>query len=289
MKMLIIRFLLLFGLRLTRIRYPKSLRKKADDNLFKKNIRFMPKKMCYVYLLMEIDQLTILQNSLCKLNNLRSTKEVHIFTNVDNLEFKEFSFEYLSMTVHYLDDEFSGEVVFGNKNFNIITSFKFQIIIYLLDKGYDLVVYFDNDVVVLRDTDAIFKELIKKYSVLLQTETTGIENIENYCTGIIVASINSYDFLLWISKVFEQNNKIMNDQSFLNEAVLDNPILKNNIYALSESLFPNGNLWKLIINPNNIEHNALPLGVNPYIFHANYINGNSKKVEVLKTIGLWTI
>jgi hypothetical protein len=172
---------------------------------------------------------------------------------------------------------------YGTKEFNIITSNKWKIIIDALDSGYQNVIFTDCDVSIIRDCSNYVEQVADAYPCGVQSESQPTFP-PDLCTGFMFFSREAYGLLESVNEINLASNVDRNDQDIFNLLVKSNPGLVKNIWVLPEALFQNG-----LHAPFHLGRKFdLQLGeLSPFVFHANYVKGLKNKIKLLQRIGQW--
>jgi hypothetical protein len=154
---------------------------------------------------------------------------------------------------------------------------------------YRHVIYSDLDVAWLRNPVPHLNEIHKEHSFAFQSEAQSVcrkilcfgflsirsSIVSRYYFGILARSLKSSASLA----LYES------DQEILNRLYQSSRYFHRAVYVLSESLFPNGLGYKLLAKDD--EGAQLTQGLQPYIFHANFVVGLPKKRYLLQKYGNW--
>lgn len=176
---------------------------------------------------------------------------------------------------------------FNNKNFFSITHKKIQIILDFINK-YEILHFFDTDVVFVQDPTEIIMRKIKDHDLVFQQDAPRSHNHELYhnyvCTGNFTIKKNDKTISL-IQKILNncKINPNKNDQEILYEYL--------NSYCTNIKLYPNCNLD--IYDPDEFQNGFdsfqanFHLKTNKISIHANHMIGREQKKAALQSIGAW--
>jgi hypothetical protein len=272
------------------IKRPKKLRKtismKSTSEL---SFEFLKKQstnkgsFSVIYFLIGEKGIDLLLNSLLSLKRHYSGR-ISIYTNLRN----NFALnELIKLDVNIVIIDFKHDNLdfesFGSDGFVQIMKNKWPIIIQEMKVSKSAVLYLDLDTVILSDFTNYFEELNDHELIAFQSESER-NFIPELCAGVMFFSLRSMEILENIH--IDQSNHDIMDQDLINYSYKTNIFFKNSVFILPESLFQNGKYASHhIINAS--ESDYLIPKLSPYLFHANYVSGLEKKVELLKTCGLW--
>lgn len=172
---------------------------------------------------------------------------------------------------------------YGTKNFNLITAEKWRIINDVLNSGFELAVYADLDIYYISNFLPFIKQAQTLYSMGMQSEA--MPAFPPYCcTGFMFFSGACKELLNELYKLNILNISKGNDQQLFNSIYRRTPKLIREIYLLPEALFQNG-----LAHPY---HTSTAVGyaagyLKPFLFHANYVQGLSNKISLLKHVEMW--
>jgi len=180
---------------------------------------------------------------------------------------------------------------YNSDNYNKITHTKMTILQHALDK-YPFIHFIDCDVVCIKEPSLEHYNKYKDYDIVFQSDS-GFNNVEEYytsphgiwaCTGNMTLR-NTPSTLTLLKTIIRYQilypNK--NDQECLQRHFIDsniNDITKYTnakLFTYDIKEYTNGH-W---INTN--------LGYlhKTYFFHANYTTGETSKINLLKSVGMW--
>jgi hypothetical protein len=247
-------------------------------------------EFCLVYLVIGDETLDLFENSIKSLRVELPKVECMVFHNSRASEkIKKLSHEYVFEALDIDDDEISFESYseFGTEKFNKITSQKWKILLDVLGKGFNKVVFLDCDVVIIRNFLPYLMNVSKQYNIAIQSESQSSWP-PTYCTGFMFFSKNANPMLNRLSSINESNSLRFNDQEVFNKILQNNPSMTKEILLLPDSIFPNGLQYKNFA-PAMLDFMAEDKGNKPFIFHANWVRGIDRKIKLLKHVGLWKL
>ena len=158
-------------------------------------------------------------------------------------------------------------------------------------QAYRHVIYSDLDVAWLRNPIPHLNEIHKKYPFAFQSEAQSVSR-KTLCFGFV--SIRSSMISRYYMGILARNSKRSAfllapecDQELLNRLHQASRYFHRAVYVLSETLFPNGLGYKLLLKDD--EDTQLTQRLQPYIFHANFVVGVSKKRYLLNKYANWKL
>jgi len=190
----------------------------------------------------------------------------------------------------YLDQIFLAESQafdFDTAGFNLVMQQKVLFIERSL-RDHKYLIYSDLDIAWLRDPVPLLMQILKKSDFAFQSEVQS-NALPTLCFGF--ASIRStivsrYLFKKLANKVVEGSfDNPIADQVVLNEFYKRNMFFRRRVWPLSEGLFPNGLLYKIL--SKNEDDLFLADQIRPFIYHANFVIGVKAKAKFLRTYAGW--
>ena len=177
--------------------------------------------------------------------------------------------------------------------FNIATLSKWEAINHQLQLDFDFIIFCDLDVVWLNSPIEYFARFFEDTNYSIATQSEGLSKWPpEACTGFMAIRRNEFTVKFFKScynahvELLRQG-KNCNDQHVLNDLLLAHPNLRNQVYFLDCSLFPNGQLYNIIDRSNDFVKSELTKESNPYIFHANWVVGEDTKLAfMLKALSI---
>jgi hypothetical protein len=202
------------------------------------------------------------------------------FNNIEYVILEEICGVDYSRMTKYFD--------YGSEEFCHFMSAKWIAIRFLLEGGFDRVIYTDVDIAWIRNPLPLLKQALERYEMAIQTEAMDTFPPQ-YCCGFM--SFRNSEFVIGLLKQLEDlhlralSNETAGDQAVFNNLVASSNDLLYRIHGLSEHLFANG------LNTNNMSENRdiLVANVRPMIFHANWTVGVKNKRLLLQRRGHWLI
>jgi hypothetical protein len=208
-------------------------------------------------------------NSLTK----RGLHNYEVYT-IGEKSYKYFK-KYKLHTILLNDSENLGFQTFRTGNWSRITFKKFEIISECL-KHFDLVLFFDGDIVFKKDGLLEYLNTeIKEFDMLIQNDTLHDSSNEILCSGFMYIKSNKRTRKFFDPNEIKQKsdiNETWDDQVYvnLNKAKLQ-------IKKLPLALFPNGQFY----GKSKI--------FSPYIIHFNWLKGHKKAIQMLKRREVYSV
>lgn len=252
--------------------------KKIKKLFLQKKIR-NKSNCCFVYLVHGSDTLKIFENSVYSLRMVNPVVEIYVFCNEELFNdiiiiSKKYNFSVKTFKINI----YNKYQKFRSENWVKITKKKFDIINYLLNKNFYIVIYVDIDVVFISNPENYIKKINKNFIIGAQSESLPVYPAE-FCTGFMFFNKKS-QYL--IKKLI--NYKSSGDDQFTFNKFISKKKLHNIVFCFPESLFQNGLHYKNFIGKRFF---LLKSELKPFIFHANYVLGAKNKIKLLKHINLW--
>jgi hypothetical protein len=181
--------------------------------------------------------------------------------------------------------ESSGYVDFSKAQFYQLVQYKWVLLEYAHSMDYDTIIFSDFDVYWNRSPiEALNKVFVNNPEIKLQIQTyTSDPSSEQLCMGF-VAFQNNPEFKILISELAEAHrislmqNGFVGDDNVISDYYMLNEGFRRQVRLLPQSTFPTGNLINMF-SKKNFFPGLKPF--NPYIFHANFVVGSSKKMKLL--------
>ena len=181
----------------------------------------------------------------------------------------------------------SGYVDFSQEQFYHLVQYKWVLLEYASSLVFETIIFSDFDVYWNRSPIAALNKVFlenPEITVQIQTYTSNPSN-EELCMGFVVFK-NGSEFKNLVSNLAQLHRDSLAHQEFIGDDNVishyfkDNLSFRQQVRCLPQSTFPTGNL----IN-NYARKNSFPglVPYDPYIFHANFVVGSSKKIKLLKT------
>ena len=187
-----------------------------------------------------------------------------------------------------INREFNGKYsAFDREEFYQIVQLKWSLIQKTLDEKFDFIVYSDTDVIWLKDPIMSIEKAFKKYEeieLFTQSDTRSIDYLVP-CMGF-VAIRNSKRMKLLIEECKElhelrrSSNKYIGDDEIMKE-ILEKYHQPEWFRELPQMTFPIGAMYGLFKRKLHFPNLLTP---EPYIFHANYVNGLVNKRMLLRLV-----
>jgi hypothetical protein len=199
---------------------------------------------------------------------------------------QKFDFQIVEYSLLGGSQQFGSYSEFGTQQFNKICNFKWEIILYTFELGYEKVIYSDFDIVFL-DSPVNYLNLYNRdFLFMVQSESQNAYP-PVICNGFMIFNEKSIPLLSDLNdlaKTFDGN-----DQVLLNRYLRDHNHLTELIHILPEALFANGLHWKNLLSNDKIQGIGIAAdSVKPIMFHANFLVGLDNKQAMLKQLNLWT-
>jgi hypothetical protein len=171
--------------------------------------------------------------------------------------------------------------------FNILMSYRFRMLRVILAEGKKVVVS-DIDVAWLRNPLPYLSEVLRRYPWACQVEAKA-EFPPNFCLGFyaVRATPDTIELIeLNLTSMSARDVKPA-DQALFREILIDNPRFLAKVFALPESAFPSGLLYRSVAG----EDDSVPITgrTQPFIFHANWCVGLENKQRLLAHAGGWFV
>ena len=178
-------------------------------------------------------------------------------------------------------------VDFSQQQFYQLVQYKWVLLKYAQSLDFDTIIFSDFDVYWNRSpVDALNKVFLNNPETRLQIQTyTSDPSNQQLCMGF-VAFKNGPELSNLVSKLAEihrvslMQNQFTGDDDVISDYYMNNVAFRQQVCLLPQTTFPTGNLINLY-SKKNFFPGLVPY--NPYIFHANFVVGSSKKVKLLKT------
>jgi hypothetical protein len=182
---------------------------------------------------------------------------------------------------------------YGSSEFGEFTIYKWKAIKCLLEEGFQNIIYTDVDIAWRRNPIDLLETIHKTYDVTLQTEGSSYFP-PHFCTGFMSFANTKFSHELLASLIEShtniiQTNPTYHDQLVFNNVIQSNPYIAKSIFPLSEILFANGLLAKLMSTSDELLEEIQSGQPNPMIFHANWTVGLESKKRMLQQTGNWFI
>jgi hypothetical protein len=193
-----------------------------------------------------------------------------------------------------LSNKVSGEILLGaseyvdfsQEQFYQLVQYKWVLLKYAQSLDFDTIIFSDFDVYWNRSpVDALNSVFLNDPETRLQIQTyTSDPSNEQLCMGFVAFRTGS-ELSNLVSKLAEihrnslMQNPFTGDDDVISDYYRNNAVFRQQVRLLPQSTFPTGNLINLY-SKKNFFPGLVPY--NPYIFHANFVVGSSKKVKLLK-------
>lgn len=183
--------------------------------------------------------------------------------------------------------ELSNYVDFSQEQFYLLVQYKWVLLEYAHSLDYGMIIFSDFDVYWNRSPiEALNNVFLSNLEIRLQIQTyTSDPSNEQLCMGF-VAFKNNQEFGNLISELAEIHrvsliqNRFIGDDDVISNYFQSHEEFRKQVRLLPQSTFPTGNLINLF-SKKNFFPGLIPY--NPYIFHANFVIGSSKKIKLLKS------
>jgi hypothetical protein len=223
-----------------------------------------------------INHITSLKNN--NINNyLACVTDMETFDTLTKLNF--------NVKYYNFDTSLTDKMDFGTTKFNIYSYFRYYIIKDFLKQNYDIW-YLYTDIVVNYNLNLEYNNLISKnFDFFFQND------INMPCSGCMLFKSNSNNLDL-IDLIINNKNFNTNDQIIIKNLLQK---LKFNYSLLPLHYYPNGVLFfdPPYVSPpdslTSIVNTYKKLNITPYIIHANWMIGNSNKINAFKSKKLWFV
>ena len=162
-----------------------------------------------------------------------------------------------------------------------------ELISQLLQSCMAPVVYFDIDIIFLRDPAPYIGKVLNAYDMCAQTE--GVELFPpNFCTGVMgfQNTLHVHAFLTRYLTLARAHGETHSNQTIYNLLCRTDPTVLRGIFPLPETIFCNG-LNGHLVNPPPFDRVTEP--ARPILVHANWMVGVEAKQDYLKSLGLWKL
>lgn len=181
----------------------------------------------------------------------------------------------------------SNYVDFSEAQFYQLVQYKWVLLDYAQSLDYDTIIFSDFDVYWNRSPiEVLNKVFVNNPEIKLQIQTyTSDPSNEQLCMGF-VAFKNNPEFKILISELAEAHrislmqNGFVGDDNVISDYYTLNERFRRQVRLLPQSTFPTGNLIN-VFSKKNFFPGLKPF--NPYIFHANFVVGSSKKMKLLNS------
>ena len=246
-----------------------------------------PEKSCLIYLIHGDDLLSLFKNNLISAKKCNIQMEKIAYINRANVKIyqdtcHEFDVEIVPIDIIFNELNYSN---YGTQGFNVVTSYKWAIIIDALKRGYKNAIYSDVDIVYIADFEEYIKNASHLYKCGVQSESSPKFSTE-CCTGLMFFRCDAIPILEQLVEINRMNISLGNDQDIFNKIYIENSSFQKEVHLLPEAIFQNGLHYK-----NFIEDSYEPIRgkIQPFLFHANYVLGLEAKIALLKKVGLWQL
>jgi hypothetical protein len=171
--------------------------------------------------------------------------------------------------------------------FNILMSYRFRVLRVILAEAKKVIVS-DIDVAWLRNPLPYLSEVLRRHPWACQIEAKA-EFPPNFCLGFYAlrAAPDTIELIdLNLTSMGARDVKPA-DQDLFREILIDNPRFLAKVFALPESAFPSGLLYRSVASQDD----SVPMAgrMQPFIFHANWCVGLENKQRLLAHAGGWFV
>jgi hypothetical protein len=181
----------------------------------------------------------------------------------------------------------SGYVDFTTPNFYALVQYKWVLLKKVAARGFKYTIFSDFDVFWNQDPTSVITAVFEKYpEVDFQIQTyTSDPSFDQLCMGF-VSIRNSPKTLEDLSNLQDLHANMSNadektgDDNVISLHYKENKEFRNRVRTLPQSTFPTGNMINIFARKNQFP-GLVPY--QPYIFHANFVIGNAKKIGLLRT------
>jgi hypothetical protein len=181
----------------------------------------------------------------------------------------------------------SAYVDWNTDAFNVLMSYRFRVLRVILAEGKKVVVS-DIDVAWLRNPLPYLSEVLRRYSWACQVEARA-EFPPNFCLGFYAVRATPDTIELIELNLTAMGARAVKpaDQALFREILIDNPKFLAKVFALPESAFLSGLLYRSVAGQDD----CVPLEgrMQPFIFHANWCVGLENKQRLLAHVGAWFV
>jgi Nucleotide-diphospho-sugar transferase len=181
----------------------------------------------------------------------------------------------------------SSYVEWNTEAFNILMSYRFRVLRAILAEGKKVVVS-DIDVAWLRNPLPYLSEVLRRYPWACQVEAK-VEFPPNFCLGFYAlrAAPDTIELIELNLTLMGARDVKPADQALFREILIDNPRFLAKVFALPESAFPSGLLYRSVASQDD----SVPIAgrMQPFIFHANWCVGLENKQRLLAHAGAWFV
>jgi hypothetical protein len=178
-------------------------------------------------------------------------------------------------------------VDFSQEQFYQLVQYKWVLLEYAATLDFTTIIFSDFDVYWNRSPIAAMNTVFSENpQVIVQIQTyTSSPDKEELCMGF-VAFKNGSEFknlvtsLAEIHRVSLMHKAFTGDDNVISDYYRENESFRGQVRLLPQSTFPTGNLINAYAKKNYFP-GLVPY--EPFIFHANFVVGSSKKIKLLKT------
>lgn len=178
-------------------------------------------------------------------------------------------------------------VDFSQEDFYKLVQYKWVLLDYAMTLKIDTVIFSDFDVYWHKSPIAQLNETFTSFpEINIQIQTyTSEPAIEKLCMGF-VAIRNNPSAKLLLQRMSDLHSNALQlapftgDDNIISDAYNSDVDFRNQCRLLPQSTFPTGNLINTFAS-RNLFPGLIPY--EPFIFHANFVVGSKKKVQLLRT------
>ena len=243
---------------------------------------------CLIFLIHGKNLRDLFENCLISLQNTNTKiDKIAYCSNQSADSYKDICAKY-SVKQLTIDIELGAENYspFETTAFNIVTSYKWQIILDTIAQGYENVIYADTDIVFLKDFDSYVSSVAEIYDFGVQSESQPTFPV-TACTGFMFFNKKAKGFVERVLRENANDRISNNDQGAFNSFIRNSPALSKDMYFFPEALFQNGLHYKNYLKGRKLWF--MDTDLKPFLFHANYVRGLKFKIKLLRGIGLWYV
>lgn len=189
------------------------------------------------------------------------------------------SIEGIEPSTEYVD--------FSKQNFYKLVQYKWVLLKYAKKQPFKTIIFSDFDVYWNKSPVSDLNETFSSFSEInIQIQTyTSKSSHEQLCMGFIALRNNSSidNLIQHLSDLHARallHNQFTGDDNIISEVYNSDVNFRSQCRLLPQSTFPTGNLINAYAR-KNLFPGLIPY--EPYIFHANFVVGSKRKIQLLRT------
>lgn len=266
---------------------PRTRDHHQSYELFRQTIGSKHSGVCVAFLIVGSELDDFLINSLRSLREVEPNAHVFVFVDQESEERIKRLVRFWNVNTLLLPLEGKNSLdsyqEFGSRGFNHVSNLKWMVFRELFNRGFELVVYSDVDVVFLRPFLSYVERVAQEFPVGLQSE--GQDTFPPLlCAGFMFFSARAKVIASDLELISRQIDSALNDQEIINARFREDGELRRLVYELPSHLFANGLFAESVRSGLS---SGQQVGPGWMVFHANFVSGTQAKKEMLRRVGLW--